>query len=277
MRHLRVLVVAVIVLASVGGLVAQSGPDKEASWSAFIAWFKAAPMARNPLAAYTAKLQGDGKSEAEVNQVVALLMPLLAERSDWIGAYFDKVFSRPITGKPEIDLMSTEPSALLVASIKGLKPGTALDGGMGLGRNAVYLAKQGWTATGFDISEKAVALARVNAEKAGVRVSAITASYDSFDFGTNRWDLIVLAFAWAPVTDPAFVERLRTSLRPGGRVIFEHMIQDQPGPRVTRALTPGELRDCFKSFAIASYEETVGLGDWGGPNTSLVKMVAVKQ
>jgi 2-polyprenyl-3-methyl-5-hydroxy-6-metoxy-1,4-benzoquinol methylase len=277
MRHSRVFVVAIIVLATFGVLIAQSGPDKDATWKAFLAWFKTADLERNPLAPYLAKLQRDGKSEAEAKQVIAQLMPLLAERSDWIGIYFDKVFSRPLTGVPEVDLMTTEPSALLVASIKGLKPGTALDVGMGAGRNAVYLAKQGWTATGFDISEKAVALARVNAEKVGVRVNAVTASYDSFDFGTNRWDLMVLAFAWAPVTDPAFVERLRTSLRPGGRIVFEHMIQDAPGPKVTRALTPGELRGCFKSFAIASYEETVGLGDWGGPGTSLVKMEAVKQ
>jgi 2-polyprenyl-3-methyl-5-hydroxy-6-metoxy-1,4-benzoquinol methylase len=277
MRHVRVLVVAVIVLASFGVLVAQSSPDREASWGAFIAWFKAAPMARNPLAAYAGKLQGDGKTEAQAKQEIALLMQLLAERSDWIGIHFDKVFSQPITGKPEIDLMSTEPSALLVASIKGLKPGTALDGGMGLGRNAVYLAQQGWTVTGFDVSEQALVLSRANAQKAGVRVNAVNASYDSFDFGSSKWDLIVLAFAWAPVTDPAFVERLRTSLRPGGRIVFEHTIQNSPGPRVTKALMPNELRGCFSTFTIASYEETVDLGDWGGPGTSLVRMVAVKQ
>jgi len=216
MRHVRVLVVAVIVLASFGGLVAQSGPDKEASWGAFIAWFKAAPRARNPLAAYTGKLQGDGKTEAQAKQEIALLMPLLAERSDWIGVY-------------------------------------------------------------FDISEQALVLSRANAQKAGVRVNAVNASYDSFDFGSNKWDLIVLAFAWAPVTDPAFVERLRTSLRPGGRIVFEHTIQNSPGPRVTKALMPNELRGCFSTFTIVSYEETVDLGDWGGPGTSLVRMVAVKQ
>jgi len=239
--------------------------------------YSAAPMARNPLAAYTAKLQGDGKTEAQAKQEIALLMQLLVERSDWIGIHFDKVFSQPITGEPEIDLMSTQPSALLVASIKGLKPGTALDGGMGLGRNAVYLAKQGWTVTGFDVSEQALVLSRANAQKAGVQVTTVKATYDSFDFGSNRWDLIVLAFAWAPVTDPTFVARLRTSLRPGGRIVFEHTIQNSPGPRVTKALMPNELRACFSTFAIESYEETAGLGDWGGPGTSLVRMVAVKQ
>jgi 2-polyprenyl-3-methyl-5-hydroxy-6-metoxy-1,4-benzoquinol methylase len=277
MRHLRVLVVAVIVLASIGGSAAQSGPDKEANWNAFIAWFKTAPMAGNPLAAYADKLKGEGKAEGDVKQTLALLTNLLAERSDWIGIHFDKVFSRPITGEPAIDLMSTQPSALLVASIKGLKPGAALDGGMGLGRNAVYLAKQGWTVTGFDVSEQALVLSRANAQKAGVQVTTVKATYDSFDFGSNRWDLIVLAFAWAPVTDPTFVARLRTSLRPGGRIVFEHTIQNSPGPRVTKALMPSELRACFSAFAIASYEETIGLGDWGGPGTSLVRMVAVKQ
>jgi hypothetical protein len=40
---------------------------------------------------------------------------------------------------------------------------------------------------------------------------------------------------------------------------------------------PNELRGCFSTFTIVSYEETVDLGDWGGPGTSLVRMVAVKK
>jgi hypothetical protein len=68
----------------------------------------------------------------------------------------------------------------------------------------------------------------------------VKASYDSFSFGTDQWDLIVMVFAWAPVADPAFVARLRTSLRPGGRVVFEHFV-DVPGrlrPKATQALQP---------------------------------------
>ena len=37
-----------------------------------------------------------------------------------------------------------EPSRLLVEAIAGRKPGRAIDLGMGEGRNAIYLAQQGW-------------------------------------------------------------------------------------------------------------------------------------
>ena len=35
-----------------------------------------------------------------------------------------------------------------------LKPGTALDVGMGQGRNALFLARQGWDVTGFDVCDR---------------------------------------------------------------------------------------------------------------------------
>ena len=43
-----------------------------------------------------------------------------------------------------------KPNSLLVQAVKGRRPGKALDVGMGEGRNAIYLAKQGWKVTGID-------------------------------------------------------------------------------------------------------------------------------
>ncbi len=275
----RGLVVAFIIAAFAGGALAQSGSDREGSWTAFIAWFKTAPAMGNPFEDYAAKLQRDGKSDPEIRKEMALLTGMLAERSDWIGVHFDKVYSRPVTGNPAADGFSAEPSAFLVESVKSLKPGTALDAGMGQGRNAVYLARQGWTVTGFDIAAEALAASQANASKAGVRLETVQAGYENFDFGSERWDLIVLAFAWAPVADPAFVARLRIALRPHGRVVFEHFVVSErpPGPNITKVLAPNELRACFKEFEIASYEEADGTGDWGGPGSRLVRMVAVKR
>src|SRR6188768_3099174 len=50
-------------------------------------------------------------------------------------------------------LRNAQSSEFLAAVIKGLKPGTALDLGIGQGRNAIYLAAQGWDVTGVDISD----------------------------------------------------------------------------------------------------------------------------
>ena len=276
MRPVRGFVIAFLVLSSVAGLAEQAGPERDAPWSAFIAWFKTADPEGNPVAGYADKLRQDGMADAAVKAHIAGLMTQLGERSDWIGIYFDKTYGRPLTGNPANDGFSTDPSALVVESIKGLKPGAALDVGMGEGRNAVYLARQGWTVTGFDISAKAVAAATANAAKASVRMDTVKASYEDFDFGSNRWDLIVMTFAWAPVTDPAFVGRLRTALRPGGRVVFEHFLNaGGPAAKIIKALKPDELRQCFRGFQIASYEETEDVGDWGGPDSKLVRMVAV--
>jgi SAM-dependent methyltransferase len=253
--------------------------DKDAIWNAFIAWFKTAPPAGNPLAGYGAKLQKEGKTPADVKQEIGLLTSLMAERSDWIGIYYDKVYVRPATGDPVADGFASNPSALVAEAISRVKPGTALDVGIGQGRNAVFLAQQGWAVTGFDISKEALAASQANARKAGVRLTTVHATYQAFDYGTERWDLIVLAFAWAPLDDPVFVARLQKSLRPGGRVVVEHFTQPAGpmAPNIMHKLAPNQLRSRFEGFDIAFYEEAEGVGDWGGPGSQLVKMIAVRR
>ena len=58
---------------------------------------------------------------------------------------------------------------------------------MGQGRNAVFLAKRGWSVTGIDPSDEAVRLAEQSAQAAGLRITALTAADSAFDFGSARW------------------------------------------------------------------------------------------
>jgi 2-polyprenyl-3-methyl-5-hydroxy-6-metoxy-1,4-benzoquinol methylase len=150
---------------------------------------------------------------------------------------------------------------------------------MGQGRNAVVLAKGGWAVTGVDVSGEAIAAAARNAGKAGVKITGVKSDYASFDLGREAWDLVVMIFAWAPVDDPAFVERVRASLKPGGLVILENFVStpERPRPPMVRALPPGGARAAFAGFEIVSYEEVNDTGDWGGPDSDLVRMVARKR
>lgn len=277
----RWIVAAVITLMCLASLGARAPQDDDSVWKAFMTWFKAAPAVRgNPVAAYTAVLQKAGTPEGEVKRQAGVLMrQIMSGRSDWVEPLYDMTFSKLLTGDPETDGFTGEPSALLMEAVKGLTPATALDAGMGQGRNAVYLAGKGWTVTGFDLSAEAIKAANANAAKAEVRIEAVKANYADFDFGTAKWDLIVLTFAWAPMTDPAFVDRLRTSLRPNGRIVFEHFIEDQerPRPPAMQALKTGQLRELMKGFRLDRYEEVTGLADWAGPDTPMVRAVAVKQ
>ncbi len=266
----------VFVLVGATAYAARGLQDEDLAWRDFIAWFQTSPVGGNPLGGYQAALRAAGKSQAEVQQRMSLVAKLLGERSDWIEVYFDKTFARPVTGNPAQDGFNAAPSVFLAEVIRGHRPGSALDAGMGQGRNAVYLASQGWKVTGFDISGAAVAAATDSARRAGVRLDAIKARYADFDFGLARWDLIVLAFAWAPVKEPGFVGKLRASLRPGGLVVFEHFVDDaaHPRPAAIQALVPGQLRLLFDGFRIERYEELEGVGDWGGPGERLVRMAA---
>jgi SAM-dependent methyltransferase len=97
--------------------------------------------------------------------IVAALLAQAPGTADYHGAYDpagEAVYSRA-------------PTAFLVESVRGVKPGAALDVGMGAGRNALYLAGLGWDVTGFDIAKAGVRQARERARQLGVRLNAVVA------------------------------------------------------------------------------------------------------
>ncbi len=277
-KHFVSLVGLLMAVCLLGYGNSQTPSDQEAAWSAFLGWFRTAPLNAHPLRGYTENLRKAGITGEEIKRRAAIIEKLFSEREDWVEIYFDRIYARPVSGDPARDGFNSAPSAFLIGATKILQPGKALDVGMGQGRNAVYLARQGWDVTGFDLSQKALDASALNAEQAGVRIKTIKSSHDKFDFGKERWDLIVVIFAWAPVSDPDFVTRLHTSLRGGGKIVFEHFIDDpeHPYPGPIRALRPGELRTFFGGFRIEHYEEKEGIGDYGGPGSRLVRMVALK-
>ena len=114
-------------------------------------------------------------------------------------------------------------SRLLVDSAQDRKPGAAIDLGMGEGRNAIFLAQQGWHVTGVDFSDAAVALAKHRAAQLGIPLETHVANLDQFDFGSQRWDLIALFYmhAWYHLSKTGAPRRLREALKPGGLLVIE--------------------------------------------------------
>ena len=129
---------------------------------------------------------------------------------------------------------------------KSIKPGTALDFGMGQGRNALYLAQQGWTVTGFDPAEKAVALGQEHAAKLGVKMTAVAVGDDQFDFGKDRWDLIVLSYVGFRATVP----KIHESLKSGGIVMVEAFHRDslKNGPIGSRRVRHQRVAEAVRAI-----------------------------
>src|SRR4029453_4167964 len=168
----------------------------------------------------------------------------------------------------------------LAERIKDRRPGTALDIGMGEGRNALFLATQGWEVTGFDISEVGVQLARAAAQKKGLKVETVVDDVDRFDYGRQRWDLGGGMYMNAMITRNA--AKIIDSLKPGGIIVVEGFHRDlnrkglQGGDIGYRS---NKLLRAFDRLRVLYYEDTVGPADWerSGQEAPVVRFIAVRE
>jgi 2-polyprenyl-3-methyl-5-hydroxy-6-metoxy-1,4-benzoquinol methylase len=265
--------------------VAPETPDSRdprkvrALWLEFLEWGSSSPAGLS-LRGYAENLDKRGLDAGEIRRRLQVLRGQYTEQPEGIEMIYDPLYGKPLTGELEKDGFKTAPNAFLVEAMKTFKPGgRALDVGAGMGRNGVYLAKLGWNVTGIDLSARGLAVMKADAEQAGVKVETVKTSYEDYDFGKERWDLVAMILSWAPIEDPGFLARLKASIKPGGHLVFEHVTQraKDPFPPGVHALPPGALRALFKDFEILVYRELDDYGDWGGPPTGHVRMVARKR
>lgn len=95
-------------------------------------------------------------------------------------------------------IWKAEPNRFLPPAVEGLEPGRALDLACGEGRNAVWLATQGWQVTGVDFSDvglaKAARLAADN-EVLGVWIEADATSWVP---PAEGFDLVLVLYLQLP-------------------------------------------------------------------------------
>jgi SAM-dependent methyltransferase len=171
---------------------------------------------------------------------------------------------------------NTQPNAFLVEMVKGRAPGAALDVGMGQGRNALYLAQQGWAVTGFDPADKAVAQANATAAKLGVKLTTVVQGSEEFDFGENRWDLVVLSY----VTVRDIADRVVRALKPGGIVVVEAFHRDATRQRPVGGgvvFDSNELLNLFATLRVLRYEDADATSDFGGAGSRAVRLCAMRE
>jgi 2-polyprenyl-3-methyl-5-hydroxy-6-metoxy-1,4-benzoquinol methylase len=122
----------------------------------------------------------------------------------------------------EEKIWSGNPNPQLVAEASGLTPGTALDVGCGEGGDVIWLAQQGWQATGADFSANGLARAAQHAEEAGVADRTVWWQVDARTFAADgrSFDLVTTHFLHPP--DGGMVEvvsRLAEAVAPGGHLL----------------------------------------------------------
>ena len=158
--------------------------------------------------------------------------------------YWDSVYSQKRT------IFSEHPTELLKYAVKDRPPGRALDIGMGQGRNAIFLAQQGWDVTGFDPSVEGVRQAQATAQHLKVQLNASVAREENFDLGREKWDLIVITYVRRLNSGDA--TRFQQALKPTGILVYENN-------------NVGELNELlrgFLGFRILRFEDVDAHADW---------------
>ena len=165
-----------------------------------------------------------------------------------------------------------DPSRLLVDFIPALPVGRALDIACGEGRNAIYLAREGFDVDAIDISD--AALEKGRAAAGGLKINFIAADLEVFQIPENSYDLIInFNYLQRPI-----VSDIRRGLKVGGYIIFEtYTLEQQQFGRPTNPeflLKPNELFTMFKDLHIIYYRE--GVVEEGGRKKGIASLVGRK-
>jgi len=261
--------------------LAGSASDDEAVWAEYLAWLKGRVVGDLVgLDTYRKVLADQGLPKEEVERRITLISERSLRRPEAMRLWFNSMYG------PHGGVGPDWPTPFLMDVVQGLKPGAALDVCMGEGRNSIFLAGLGWKVTGFDVSDVAVANALAKAKKAGVEITAVRSGYQDFDFGHERWNLIVMTYAYFPIRDTKYVNRLIGSMRRAGLLVFQYGVLKKGADRTGDAALlgipeEGELKHIFRKLRILRYEEVEETSDWQVGNRDRkgrsVKMLAEKR
>ena len=112
------------------------------------------------------------------------------------------------------------PNQFLVAEVDSLVPGRALDLGCGEGRNAVWLAEQGWTVTAVDFSDVGISKGREMADKRGVEVTWVVEDLNRYQPAEQSFDLVIIFYIHIPPDQQrALLRKASEAVAAGGTLL----------------------------------------------------------
>jgi 2-polyprenyl-3-methyl-5-hydroxy-6-metoxy-1,4-benzoquinol methylase len=256
MRYMAALLFA-------AGLCAGQALTPEAT--AFLKWYEGYQGSFYPqdvLKAYQQGLAGSGVADGEVKRRMAAVMDAMrAMPVEFTTLHFNKIY------RAEKPPFRQEASQFVARVIEAMKPGTALDVAMGSGRNALYLASQGWDVTGYDVADQGLEMAQASAKKSGLSMKTVRATHAEFDYGVAKWDLVVEAFAFTDLADAGYRKRVVDSLKPGGVLVIDGF---GGGPK-------NQMLEWFGGLRVIAYEDRDDIADWGMQKSRMARIAVRKE
>jgi cyclopropane fatty-acyl-phospholipid synthase-like methyltransferase len=186
--------------------------------------------------------------------------------TDWEAAYAGDVPNTPVDSD-------------VVALVKTLEPGTALDLGCGSGQNTIWLAERGWRVHGVDIAANAIGHAEQAATDAGIQATFEAADVTSWRT-SERFDLVVSTYALPPRghgrTHALTVAR--DAVAPGGVALiaeFEIALADAGWMTEDNLVSLDEITEMFPGFDLERAEVKVTAHSHGADHKELPIAIVV--
>lgn len=170
-----------------------------------------------------------------------------------------------------------EPSVVLCRFLDACPEGRALDVATGTGRNALYLAAQGYVVDAVDYSRAGLEIARENARDRSVadRINWVQADIESYGFPEACYDLITISFYRAVDRFPD----IKAALKPGGVLFVQHHLRTNDetvdvGPDGDRyRFAANELLHACLDLTVLYYGERIETRD-DGCHSAITEIVA---
>ncbi len=122
----------------------------------------------------------------------------------------------------------TMPNEFLEANVHFIPKGHILSLAEGEGRNAVFLAQQGYSVTAVDSSLIGLNKAKKLAKENGVTLELIHADLADYDLGINKWDGIISIFNPLPSSlRKQLYKKLEVGLKARGVFLLEAYTPEQ--------------------------------------------------
>ncbi len=136
----------------------------------------------------------------------------------------------------------SKPSAAVTQHVHLARPGRALDLAAGNGRNALFLAGQGFAVDAVDISDVGLRMFADRHEN----VFALCANLETYEIAANRYSLVVNI----NYLNRRLFPYIQDGLVPGGVLIFETFL-NQPGFESQKPFSPENLDHLLKPNELA--------------------------
>ena len=142
-------------------------------------------------------------------------------------------------------MWTSTPNQFLVSEVIGLPPGRAVDLACGEGRNAVWLADQGWQVTGVDFSPVGLAKGRRLAELRNVEVTWVESAVQEWTPPPTGFDLVAVFYLQLPQPERSAALKVAASaLAAGGTLLVvahdhDNLTRGFGGPPGRWSVDPG--------------------------------------